>query len=401
MAEGSERDQSAKDIVTEAKAKAVDDVNKASTQEQKDDLAKAIAKDLQEIKIIAKEFRTVEAYAKARRATHTPETVKKGNDALSTLVYAAEAAKRGIKVSKTTEGQLLLEKLADKRFTYASDASSIIVHLADFLTGEKFIVIDGVINPKFEDAFQNLAGSDPANAKVIAQAIIESPSTFGLTESEARAKFEVKEQEPISKKEAREEEFQQQQQANFESYHWSQTYSVNFGEDAAYDLLNAIHVPDKFIDLIEKYKNDIREEFQNAGKTITDDELNREVSEKMEERLFGIFIRLFTRLDRTMPDKFFEEIVQENPFHGIQAALQTLGSSMDALSITLARWEKEDNRGIGDIRFVKKAEQERLEEMVPYTFKDENGKDQTIMKPRFRLRPLSQKKEVKMSEYVT
>src|SRR3989344_867094 len=405
MAEGSERDQSAKDIVTEAKAKAVDDVNKASTQEQKDDLAKAIAKDLQEIKIIAQEFLTVEAYAKARRATHTPETVKKGNDALSTLVYAAEAAKRGIKVSKTTEGQLLLEKLADKRFTYASDASSIIVHLADFLTGEKFIVVSGTKTPDFEASLKNLANSDPKNAKIIAQAIIESYSTFGLTEVQARAKFELKEQKPVGKKQAREEEFQQQQQANFEQGHWAQTYSVHFGEDADYDLLNAIHVPDKFIDLIEKYKNDIREEIQNnkdnSAKTITEEELSKEVSKKIEERLFGIFTRLFTRLDRTMPEKFFEEIVQENPFHGIQAALQTLGSSMDALSTTLSRWEKEGHRNIDKINLVKKAEQERLEEMIPYTFKDENGKEQTIMKPRFRLRPLSQKKEVKMSEYVT
>src|SRR3990172_2232456 len=216
-----EAGQSAKDIVTEAKAKAVDDVDKASTQGQKDDLAKTIAKDLQAAKTLAQEFLTVEVYARARRAAHTAETIEKGNDALRTLVYAAEAAKKGIIVSKTSEGQLLLEKLAEKRFRYATEGASLVVNLADFLTGDKMIVVGGTINPEFEAAFQQ--------------------------------------------------------------GHWAQTYSVHFGEDADYDLLNAIHVPDKFIDLIENYKKEIREDFQNEGKTITDEELNKEVSEKIEE----------------------------------------------------------------------------------------------------------------------
>src|SRR3990172_1122980 len=192
-----EAGQSAKDIVTEAKAKAVDDVDKASTQGQKDDLAKTIAKDLQAAKTLAQEFLTVEVYARARRAAHTAETIEKGNDALRTLVYAAEAAKKGIIVSKTSEGQLLLEKLAEKRFRYATEGASLVVNLADFLTGDKMIVVGGTINPEFEAAFQNLANSDPINAKIIAQAIIESYSTFGLTEVQARAKFELKEQKPV------------------------------------------------------------------------------------------------------------------------------------------------------------------------------------------------------------
>ena len=112
-----------------------------------------LRQDLKDAESPAKEFIANEKKVSIGQAL--PVKQAEGDMALHKVIRAVEAAKQGVLVSKTTQGQELLVKLSEKSYTSYSVASAIEANLADYLIGNKNITVStqAGVKSEFEPSF--------------------------------------------------------------------------------------------------------------------------------------------------------------------------------------------------------------------------------------------------------
>ncbi|PJE60750.1 hypothetical protein COU86_02530 [Candidatus Roizmanbacteria bacterium CG10_big_fil_rev_8_21_14_0_10_36_26] len=200
-------------IIRQVKA----EIQAADTQAKKDQLGGEVSQDLKRAETPAKEVAMEEALIKGSRQAF-PTKQLEAAQVLKTVIRAAEAAKAGIRVSSSDQGQALLVKLADQSLS-ASTASSIAANILDFLLGDKNITLAGQLNPEFEQAFKRLSDSNSLAAEIIYKAVKQTAGNLGIPEADVDNKLKVEAAADLEHAER-------------------ETNSFSIAEDEQFDLLN-------------------------------------------------------------------------------------------------------------------------------------------------------------------
>ncbi len=139
------------EVVAKAREEVKKEVDQAKAAHKEDDLGRRIIEEVQQVLLHAQEAVDSEQKGNFNQKRIEAEKVQRA------LARAAEAAKEGIKVSSSDQGQDLLVRLAGKNLT-PSVSSAIEVTLADFILGDKPITFSssGASKTEFETAMGNL-----------------------------------------------------------------------------------------------------------------------------------------------------------------------------------------------------------------------------------------------------
>jgi len=178
--------------------KEVKATNDSSTNpdQEKIRLGERIREELERAKLAAQEVVNdeVEAKAKGRRELFKKEEGKK---ALTALTKAVEAVRQGIDpsyISKTKEGAVVLQKIAEEKADFTpSVASAITYYFGDYLFGDKRLIdpSSGKISEEAVKKFSELKQVNSIAAEKIAQAIEKAATEMGILEDEVREKLKV------------------------------------------------------------------------------------------------------------------------------------------------------------------------------------------------------------------
>lgn len=352
---------------------------------EKKKLGEKLLADLKDSESAAKEVVGDEIRIQTgRQANFTKQT--EAQLVFESFVRAAWAAKKGIVVAEDPHAQTLLSKLADQSLT-RSTAAAIEVTLLDYFTGRKKIEFSPSGQPatQFEKDFQRLKEINPIAAELVARVVIENASEFGLTEEEAKRKFVIEEEE-IKK-------IMQRMERSFDEefiHAWNQYYARYF-DTKDRELINAIYNPEKFKELIGRWRGEIQ------ARGITDEkEIALELSERLEREVVLVFAKIFTRLDREQPTTFFEEIVRQDYYRGIQPTIIEFSAALTKL----ARYFEAHPEELPGLKFFRKGIVGGKAEEVVVTYKDEEGNEQQRKRVKYRVLPTPAPVETNISEYI-
>lgn len=409
------------DTITEAR----DSVQKEAQSAQANPLLlnvliTKLRQELKDAEIPGKEF--AENAKKVEVGQALPVKQAEGVMAMRTIIRAVEAAKKGIVVSKTTQGQEILVKLAKESYTSLSVASAIEANLADYLIGNKSITVSTQAGTKsdFERAFENLKSDSITAAKLIGPMIInlaKDGEIPGLTEDIARDKFEVKEEEERKKAI---EELRKTQREGPRGRHRKTAEEATPEELEAFiddlkerhfdlyltekdkEFLRIIYFPTEFVKYVEQHVDEKRKAFEKDGKTFSEKieaEAFEEISMTLEHKLIEVVDNILTRFSETNPEKYFEQVASENFMQGITTTLATLGSFLDRLKRGLEEYEVDNPTK--DTHLYRSVGLDPIKEDILIEYKNEKGETVYVEKPRTRYKPLSKPEAVSLSGFAS
>lgn len=316
MPENNAERVSTADIINQARQEIKEQIKKIETEpdpqtknQQRQELAETIKQEVKDVKRSAEEAVKNEIEAKKGREMFIKQT--EANQALRTIVKAAEAAKNGIQVSATDEGQLLLSKLAEKSLSW-SLASAIESRLADYLIGEKQIIDpSGQPTEGFQQQFNELKEVNSAAAKLIGDILIQAAAAgeiARLSEEEARRRFTVEEAGSAPSEEGGGDGLTRE---NFDGLFEREKLS-DFYQEEDKRVLKALYSPREF----KNFVNEIKQAVEGEDPGLSEEEIAKEVSRRLEKEIGGIFTKLFFRVDEALPNKTFEEVIREGSLWG-------------------------------------------------------------------------------------
>lgn len=164
-------------IVEEAKNQVVEKIKKAESSDNpekaKEELGEELRERLKNLKLAAEEATEEEIkIAQGRRLVSQKNEEKKA--VLVALTSAVEAARHGIRVSATDQGQKILEKIAQTgQYLTPAVAVAIEHYFYDYFLGEKEIVAQGKINQDFIESFKELATTNIVAANFIKETLYQ------------------------------------------------------------------------------------------------------------------------------------------------------------------------------------------------------------------------------------
>ncbi|MBI4225547.1 hypothetical protein HY612_00365 [Candidatus Roizmanbacteria bacterium] len=353
-----------KATIVETIIEATDSINKEVQAAQANPLLLniLITKLRQELKYAeapAKDFIVNEK--KATRGEAIPSKQGEAAFALRTVIRAVEAAKKGIVVSKTTQGQELLVKLGEKSYTSFSVASAIEANLADYLIGNKNITVSAQpgVKSDFERAFENLRSDSITAAKLIGDSIISlarDGKIPGLTEEVAKVKFKVEEEGKGAEKSRRELN---------ERENLIRLLQINpnyIRTEEQWEILKAISSPENFKEFVQKIEKEMGEKPEIRG--LRTEDFEKKLSEQIELKIALFFDHLFAHLDKSKPTKFYREVTQEDPFYGFQVVFDRLNIQLSQLADQFEASTDPEIKEFLKKRLFKKSEERFDEERV-------------------------------------
>ncbi|HLL61380.1 MAG TPA: hypothetical protein VK338_06705, partial [Candidatus Nitrosocosmicus sp.] len=96
-------------------------------------------------------------------------------------------------------------------------------------------------------------------------------------------------------------------------------YGQYFTEKEDIELVEAIFDPEgKFVELLQSIKDEVGPN-------------GKDVSNRLELKVVGLFSKLFAKVDRSNPEEFFENVIQQDPQRGIQSTFLSLRNALDSL----------------------------------------------------------------------
>lgn len=208
-------------------------------------------------------------------------------------------------------------------------------------------------------------------------------------------------------------------------------YETRF-TDAQKDLIATFYSPEKFVDYIERLSNgdkqggnfltpeqvqERKQEITNNVKKYYANEKNHkdpndlengglekqvekhwgeEVSKMMEWNISDVINQLFLELQQKSPNKFYEQIMQEDIFQGPGMIQKRIQAAINALMTEVSQIEK------GDSELAKRMKKLNLyEQEADRSFIEERGKEDDLNKKIYpRIKPLTYAKNIKLTEFV-
>lgn len=311
-----------------------------------------------------------EETGRAREITPQDE-VKKSTEAKRIFLEVDEMKKNNIEILDP-KSQLLVDGIVRKiKDGDISDRSAIVIEQA---IGRQ--LIDGVVVggegqqlSDFDQGIKILKENYPETADPLIKIMKDNPGTFGTTEEAIINKYET----PVPMDNLTPEQRQMLEE---------QGRDARFGPDGNYyqtrftdtqkDLISTFYSPEKFVNYMEelstgetadgKFKDpkriqevrnekqeiadNIRRYYEKKNEPLSPEKLQAEVdkqwgekmSDEMNWRVSDVINQLFLELQQKAPDKFYEEIMQEDIFQGpsqiqhrIQSAVNGLMTKIDQI----------------------------------------------------------------------
>ncbi|KKQ01580.1 MAG: hypothetical protein US11_C0006G0022 [Candidatus Roizmanbacteria bacterium GW2011_GWA2_36_23] len=406
MLDSQENRTTHQDSVEMARESAIREAQEAKTgtadeqQRKKQALVEKVKQELRDAEIPAREYNQAKAYRMQNMYA------REGEKALRSVVRAATLAKEGIYVTSKVPAQKLLTDLADTGLTL-STASAIEANLKDYLLGDKDIVFSSNGGPKsqFENAFDILKQTDRLASTIVGEALVNRAQEFGASPESIKQKFEMRSEDEAA------DEMQQRMYAedSFEGQ-WRSLYE-KYLQPTDRELVKALFSPVEFIRYVEKKRDKLKAEHGDWDEK----KLKRELTSSLEGEVGALFGSIYHRLDTEPPKEFFDKIQQEDYFSGIGRASLDLRQRIHTLGNQMVPYEQRAKQILGDdFSLVKKTTAEPTSETIKLDtgeyLRDEQGnkvldeqgkpKHRIVEKPRYRLKPLKEEKEVSLSNFI-
>ncbi len=329
------------------------------------------------------------------------------------LIKAAEVVKE---IKNPNKGQVLLSQIVEASIS-ESAAVNIGKSLGEYLRGEKEIILssEGQEKTNFQKDFDLLKSKDPEAAKSVLNALEKKASVFGKKEGEIR---EIFDQRPVSSDQERAQQLldaQKLQEIGAGDIEGREIFSKFTGEQRKF--LAVLDSPETFkgnIDFLfkgereketqdHKYREKILRAYNKLGQTapiensladLIEREIRIEVSEHIGKKLGDILNQLYYRIQIERPDKFFEEIEQEDFIRGILAVKNAIVIKIERLYNTLREIEESGSKEEKDkykIKLVRHAEE-------AHTVEEINKEGKKV--PSLRMSPLPYFEDIGLSEFV-
>lgn len=259
-----------------------------------------------------------------------------------------------------------------------------------------------------EEGLRDLLQINQQAAIPIVVDIFSHPETYGTTKENLRQKLGLSEQESQNASTTERTPTPEQQQMINESRGEDnpfirdkiQYYQSRFTNEQL-NLIETFYSPEKFVSYMEKLSNEtsdgkidpeaVQKEKQDIEKKIKDyyekknepknegqlkDEVDRHwgemVSAKMNWRVSDVVNQLFLELQQKSPNKFYEEIMQEDIFQGPGMIQKRIQSAINSLMTKIDQMEKNENNFL--TQRMKNLNLYRLSPLKEGSYIEERGK---------------------------
>lgn len=311
------------------------------------------------------------------------------------------AARKGITVNNNPKTQAFIEKLAEKALS-DNELVDIFQTLEEYLLGTKEIVLSTSPNEQemseFErDVFQ-IELTNPEAAIKIINSLVDNASLFGKEKNEIRKRF------------GRLVTMLNESQGNARIDQIIQEYFPNFPKEQK-KFISILHKPDLFLELINneikskainttQIENEIKDIYSKKNgnnpspemlRNFVNREIRIEVAEKISKDIINVLNQLYRQLSIDRAHKPFNEVENEDPFHGITATKNMVVRALQGLESTFIEMEDQNPDDPRLVKLPKLAEEDYFTAEINY---------KGSSRPTPRLKPLPYYKEVKLSEFI-
>ena len=224
-----------------------------------------------------------------------------------------------------------------------------------------------------------LKAYSPALYNKLVDAMVDIAAEGGLNEEQAKEQFGIKdEQEELRESEA-EGSFSQDEQM----------FGRYFNENHM-NILKRLYDPNDFRKLVEDEKARIR--INNPD--FSGEEVDREASRELENKIIGVLSRPLLILDTSKPNEFYDEIVKKDWQRGIETTLVRLQSLLSQL-----RSRIQSDPGINSVMMSVKKEQ-LFYQMQEKKAVGQDGEEILQKLPVRKVDPFLENSLISLSEYV-
>lgn len=363
--------------------------------------------------------------------TDKPEDIKeKANNAKRIFLEVKELGNKEVNVGNK-QSQLIVDKIVEKIKNGEITDESI-------LAVERFLgkqLLDGVVfsqpneqSSATEEGIRNLLQIDPNIANLIYKTVADNPETYNTTAENLRQKIigSTQENNYDSRGQQKNERYsnnpeivKEMVEAGYE--HAEGYYLGRFTQDQT-DIIKTFYSPTAFVEYLEdlsnrtadgkkdptkvlEEKNKIKEHIQhyyekNNKEFEPGDSLEKQVekhwgemvSEKMNWKVSDVINQLFLELQSKSPHKFYEEIMQSDPFYGPNAIQLRIQAALNALMTKVNQLEKDTSNPL----------YQRLEKLNLYRHAESQEKhiEERDGKTYPRLKPIPFGEKIKTSDFI-
>lgn len=419
--EGQEKNmqEQAREAVNQIIANAVTEANQqlktATNQEDFDKIQAQLSKEIEDAKKLSREYQ--EAKHEGKEAEKAEQGKKVQETLIRVAIMAEESEKQGKKIFTDKRVTAVLQEIAKEAKAGHIDvdtAAAIEKRLAShFIKGTMNLSDKGQEETEFEKDLALFKSENATAYEKIYQMIKKRAPDFEKTEAEIDAKLkpEVSDQEEIMRKLA-EDQFESRPKT-FDEAVWQDDRNQYLGRrftKGQLDFLETLYSPEKFVEhlseiakksLVEKEKitDKLKKYYQENNKTKSPGEINAEVdkqfriaiSNKIGLELGGVINQLFLELQQKTPDKFYDEIVKEDIFHGPEPVKHKIQAAINKLYTTISGIEKNKDHPL----------YEQIKNIKLFRFTEQHYiTDEYDGKANLRLKPLPYPEEIKLSEFL-
>lgn len=308
-------------------------------------------------------------------------------------------------------------------------------------------LLDGIVFSKsgeppsdFEKHLRIAYGANPQATEPLLRNLAENQDVFGYEGTPKDLLDKIGKSIPESNQQENLTPEQQQQQQLMEAM--GQRGDKRFGPDGGYyetrftdtqkDLIATFYDPEKFVNYMERLsngydepgfekvflktknveakkleiQNNIKKYYEKNNKTLTDNELKtkteeiwgEEVSKQMEWNISDVINQLFLELQQKSPNKFYEQIMQEDIFQGPGMIQKRIQAAINALMTEVSQIEGGNNPLA---ERMKKLKPYLYQQDVPDVYIEERGKKDEINKKIYpRLHPLAHGENIGVTDFI-
>lgn len=303
---------------------------------------------------------------------------EKVKDAKKTFLEIKELQKEGINIVNPTS-QAMVDKIVEQIKSGEIADSGVLA--IERILGKQ--LIDGVVFSKpgeqlsaTEQGLKDLYKVDHLTGQQIIANVALNPETFGIDKEDFLKKLDLKPPEIEGQRQPTQREMSELEMEAQKFQGDYQYYQSRFTQDQL-QVISTFYAPEQFIDFMEKMesgddsgdanflkKNEVQERKQDIEhhirdyydknssalngrdlETVVKDDLEKhwgeEVSEMMAWKVSDVINQIFLELQQKSPHKFYEEIMQGDPFYGPLAIQNKIQTAINSLMTKVGQIERD------------------------------------------------------------
>jgi len=340
------------------------------------ELARQLIEELERMKTAAREV-----VAENQKKGSIQDKKQEAKEVKRSVIRVLAAVKEGI-IDPPPQAKTILVELANQGITDSS--ASYLQRIVDKYVNNDIVFSQaGQDKSDFEKDFEILKSENPSAAQGLVDSLkkaVQKGQLNDLTEAKIDEKFQVPATPSVPPSEATtntsakeigqevaealrktrlEGQPKTEEEATFKN-DWDRLFN-QFYNPYEKEILESLYSLDKFKELIKvrekQVEDDHAKEHPDRSK-LSQDEIMREVSERIETDIVLLYSKLFTRVDQEKPTEFFQEIIQKGFMDSISTASETFNKRIGLLASTLDHTQ--DNELVA-YRFSRRHSEERTD----------------------------------------